>query len=710
MVKYSIFVLTTVLFSQIVLGQEATESDVDFAGIYGDENYVSIATGSVQPIAKAPAVASVITAKQIKASGAKDIDQILEAVPGLHVSRDVIGYNPFYVFRGVYAGFNPQVLMLINGIPITNLFQGDRNVVWGGMPVEAISRIEVIRGPGSALYGADAFAGVINIVTKGPDEIAKNLAGLGFGSNATKNVWLSTTGKKNNVAMSAILELSKTDGSDRLIESDAQSLLDFLTGTRVSAAPGKLNRSGEAADLRTEASYKNWRLRFGGQLRNNIGDGAGAAEVINLDNKFASKRFNIDLTYVEEKLFEDTSLEFQASYFDTTQQVEGDFVLYPAGSTGPFLDASLRPLFPPFPDGVIGTPEIFENHMRLGLHVGYKGIDKHLLTVGTGYYEGEIDKVTEMRNFGINPATGQIILPGEPQVDISDTPYVFITEGERKNYYLYLQDVWLIGNDWELTAGLRHDDYSDFGTTTNPRMALVWSTSYNLTTKFLYGQAFRAPSFAQTRAINNPLILGNINLKPEEIESFEVAFDYRPTYQLIVNTNFFYYDWKNIIQFVPDANGSTRTAQNAGQQTGHGVEFEVNWTASSSLTVVSNFSLQKSKDALVNRPAANSPEKQFYARADWQLPEDWRMNVQFNWVMDRNRASGDPRPMIADYKTVDLTLRKILSESFELGFIVNNAFDEDAREPSPNSDPVPFIPNDLPLPGRTFLAEVRYSF
>ena len=58
--------------------------------------------------------------------------------------------------------------MLINGIPITNLFQGDRNLVWGGMPVEAISRIEVIRGPGSALYGADAFAGVINIVTKTP--------------------------------------------------------------------------------------------------------------------------------------------------------------------------------------------------------------------------------------------------------------------------------------------------------------------------------------------------------------------------------------------------------------------------------------------------------------------------------------------------------------------------------------------------------------
>ena len=156
--------------------QDELNSDVDFAGFYGDEDFVSIATGAVQPIAKAPAVASVITAQQIRNIGARDIDQVLETVPGLHISRSVI-YNPLYIFRGINADFNPQVLMLINGIPLTNLFQGDRNLVWGGMPVEAIERIEVIRGPGSALYGADAFAGVINIVTKGPEEIERNSVG-----------------------------------------------------------------------------------------------------------------------------------------------------------------------------------------------------------------------------------------------------------------------------------------------------------------------------------------------------------------------------------------------------------------------------------------------------------------------------------------------------------------------------------------------------
>ena len=113
--------------------------------LYGDEEMISIATGRLTPINKAPAVATVITAKDIKAIGATDLDEVLETVPGLHVARNFIGYNPVYTFRGIYSDTNPQVLMLVNGIPITNLFLGDRNQIWGGMPVEDIARIEIIQ-------------------------------------------------------------------------------------------------------------------------------------------------------------------------------------------------------------------------------------------------------------------------------------------------------------------------------------------------------------------------------------------------------------------------------------------------------------------------------------------------------------------------------------------------------------------------------------
>ena len=462
--------------------------------------------------------------------------------------------------------------------------------------------------------------------------------------------------------------------------------------------------------LEARSNYKKIKARAGAQIRKDWGDGAGAAETLNPTNRFASERINFDITYTDEELIDNATIEFQTSYLDTSQEVEGDFILYPAGSRGPFFGLDNQPLFGPFPDGIIGNPEIFENHLRLGLKVDYQGFAQHKLTMGAGYYHGEIDKVTEEKNFGLHPDTLLPILPGDPLVDVSDTPLVFLTEDQRENHYLYFQDIWLLDNDWELTAGLRYDNYSDFGSTVNPRIALVWSTSYKLTTKFLYGEAFRAPSFAQTRAINNPLILGNINLKPEQIESFEIAFDYRSNYQLTLNTNFFYYDWTDIIQFVPDINGSTRTAQNAGEQTGYGMEFEVNWSATDNLTIISNFSLQKSTDETLDVAASKSPEKQFYLRGDLALSDDWRVNMQANWVMDRNRMFDDSRPPVDDYIVVDLSLRKLLANSFELGLTLNNLFDEDAREPSPYSEPMPFIPNDLPLSGRTILGEVRYSF
>ncbi|MGV6806472.1 MAG: TonB-dependent receptor, partial [bacterium] len=178
----------SVSFSSINAMDFSQNDESQLSDFYGDDFFVSIATGVSQPINKAPAVASVITADEIVRTGATDLDQLLERIPGLHVARS-IGFNPIYTFRGIHSNFNPQVLMLVNGIPLTHLYQGDRNLVWGGMPVEAISRVEVIRGPGSALYGADAFAGVINIILKQGSEITEASSGVRFGSFNSKSAW-----------------------------------------------------------------------------------------------------------------------------------------------------------------------------------------------------------------------------------------------------------------------------------------------------------------------------------------------------------------------------------------------------------------------------------------------------------------------------------------------------------------------------------------
>lgn len=683
--------------------------------LYGNEEMISIATGNRQPISKAPAVATVITDKDIKAMGATDLDEVLEAVPGLHVARSHSGYNPIYTIRGIYSEFNPEVLLLINGIPITNLFHGDRSQVWGGMPVEAIARVEVIRGPGSAIYGADAFAGVVNISTKSADDIDGIEAGARVGSFGTKDAWGLFGGKAGGFDVAFMLEYHETDGHREIITADMQTALDDdpLISTDASLAPGPVNLQRENLDARIDVSRGNWTARAGLQRRGNVGNGAGVAQALDPNNRFASDRWNADLTYRRE-LGDSWDVSAQLSYLDVSQEVERDLLLFPPGAKLPIGDDGNingpNPTLVDFPDGVIGNPEVFERHYRLDLSAFFLGHAKHNWRFGAGAYYGDLYKVRETKNYGPGVLTGtETTVTAEDVVDVSGTPFVFLPEDDRTNHYLTVQDVWNFANDWELTTGVRYDDYSDFGDTVNPRVALVWSAHHNLTTKLLYGRAFRAPSFAETRKQNNPVARGNPDLKPEEIETIEWAFDYRPTERLQLGLNLFRYWWDDIIVFVPDAGGTT--AANAGEQTGHGAELELTWQASHDLKYAANYAFQEATDETTGDPAGNSPNHQVYARAEWNFLPHWSVIPQANWVGERKRQSGDPREPLDAYTWVDLTLRTTsLGRNTEAALSVRNVFDVDAREPSLHGINGAAIQKDLPLAGRSIYGELRYRF
>ena len=144
----------------------------------------------------------------------------------------------------------------------------------------------------------------------------------------------------------------------------------------------------------------------------------------------------------------------------------------------------------------------------------------------------------------------------------SGTSNIYIPNREREIYYVSLQDEWLFQSDWEMTYGIRIDKYSDFGNTVNPRLALVWATDLNLTSKLLYGRAFRAPSFNELYAINNPSILGNPDLKPETIDTVELVFNYRLNNENRIQLDLFRYDIDDLIQYVRDDSGTSFTTQN----------------------------------------------------------------------------------------------------------------------------------------------------
>lgn len=677
---------------------DATEFFDDF---YGSEEMVAIATGTKTQIYKAPAVASVFTSEQIKNMGATDIDDVLETVPGLHISRNANNYNPIYSFRGVHTIYNPQVLMLVNGIPLTNNFVGNRHQNWAGMPVEAISRIEVIRGPGSAVYGADAFSGVINIITKNADDILKNELSIRAGSNSTSDAWFTFAGRQEDLKYSAILEYHKTDGPDNRIEADGQTFLDSIFGTNVSQAPGRLSLPTENVDFRGEVNYKGLIIRTGYQFRDDFGAGAGLGEALDPEARQRSERFNIDVSY-EKELNDELMLDIQSAYFNTSAEIKNNYSIYPQGAD---LGHGL-----PYTDGFIGNPEVWEKHRRLNMTLAYSGIDKHAIRAGAGFYKGDLYRTKETKNFGLG-ADGNIIIPGSPLQDVSDTPYIFLKETDRINRYLFIQDVWNVANDWELTAGVRYDDYSDFGSTTNPRVALVWSTSLNLSTKLLYGRAFRAPSFVDRGNINNPTALGNPDIQPETMETTELVFDYHPGGGFGAIVNFYRYEWDDIIQFIPNEGATASTAQNYGKQVAYGTEFELNWQLHEQVKLAANYAWSKAENETLDTDVAFVPEQQWYFQLDWKISDNLRVNVKNNLVQNRKRNTGDLRKPIDDYWLADLTIRWTpQAKPFELSLIAKNIFDEDAREPSINNGAVVNLPNDLPLAGRMILGEVRYTF
>jgi iron complex outermembrane receptor protein len=661
-------------------GQGDEEEDLALA--YGDKSFVSIASGARQPIARAPSVATVVTAEDIAAIGAADLDEVLETVPGLHVARSGIGYNPVYTIRGISTQYNPQVLMLVNGIPITGVFAGDRSIIWGGMPVENIARIEVIRGPGSALYGADAFSGVINIITKTAADIDGTQLGVRVGSFKSRDAWVQHGGAWGGFDVAAYLRVGATDGQRQIIAADA------LSGTPFSLAPGPVNLGRDAIDARIDLAREKWRLRAGYQQRDNVGTGAGVASALDPRGGNFGERVSTDLTWQDTNFAPNLDVTAQASYLRITEQ--SDLTLYPPG-------------FPGFPDGLIGNPYKWERHLRFNLSAAYSGLQSHKLRFGAGVQEDDLYRTRETKNFS-TPAPGVLLSLGSV-VDVSDSA-PFLRPHSRRVSHAYVQDEWAFSQDWYLTAGVRHDQYSDFGGTTNPRLALVWETAYNLTSKLLYGRAFRPPSFSELYNINNPVALGNPKLKPETNESVELAFSWQPVSTLQANLNLYRYRMKDILRFVQNPDNS-KTAQNAGRQNGQGLEAELAWEASYSLRLSGNYAQQRSIDEATGLDAGNAPRHHIYARADWRFMPGWTLNAQVNRVADRRREPADTRPAIPDYHTVDLTLRKQKwKNDWDFAFTVRNLFNADAREPSPAPG---LIPNDLPLAPREWRFELRHK-
>ena len=697
----------------LITNQQMEEAERLFSGPVEEDYYrtdavLVSATGSAKPVFLAPSVASVITKEEIKAMGATTLDEVLETVPGLHVYMSPSpNYQTQWSIRGIHANANPHVLLLINGKPVQDLHQGGRPSQFQ-LPVSMISRVEVIRGPGSAVHGADAFAGTINVITKDGQEIAGTQGGYRGGSFSRKDAWVLTGGQYQGWDIAMTLDMMKSDGDDgRVIERDFQTLLDESFGTSASLAPRAMDTQQDTLNAYFGFNKENWQIFLWGWRENDGGTRAGLANAMADGNHLESDALLGSVTYNNDQWLDNWHFDLNLSYLYlkaiTNLQLFPPGALLPIGSDGnlSFTNPAGLTLFT---DGYIGFPIRTQNQYGAESVALYDGIAQHQMRFSIGYQYTET-AYKAYQNWGPGVLDGTQTVVDGTLTDLTGDPRIFMPDVDRRLWYLSAQDEWNFSKGWELTLGARYDHYSDFGGTFNPRAALVWQTRYDLTTKLLYGRAFRAPSFTNMHAQNNPIGLGNPDLDPAILDTLELVFDYRPTADLRLAANLFAYTIDGLIEFLPDEGEATTTSQNARDQKGHGFELEGDWQVTDSLQLSSNMAWQNSEDKESGDPVPNAPGLQAYLAGDWQFLPDWSVNAQWLWVGQRERASGDTRKAVDDYRITNLTLRRqALFEHLDLALAVRNLFDEDVREPSTS-----VIPNDYPMKGREIWAELQIN-
>jgi len=510
---------------------------------------------------------------------------------------------------------------------------------------------------------------------------------VGFrgGSFDTYDGWVQNGGQYGGWDVTLGLEWARSDGDDgRIAEQD---YLYAVGAAALSNAPGPFDTYYETLDTNLQISKEDWDFHLYSQLAESAG-GPGGAQTITYGNDLDQLSLLTDLTYRKDHLFDDWDLSCRLyySYF----HFDAFFQYFPTV----FLNMLGNPIYS-MDDGGIEFAGLYE------------GFNNHKLLLGAGWknYDFEPD---QYKNFG--PAAGANQFG--PLVHVTNPDQIFISDANRQLYYGLAQDEWNLARNWELTAGLRYDEYSDFGSTVNPRVALVWQTTNELVTKFLYGRAFRAPSFAEQYLKNNPVGIGNEDLDPETIQTYELAFEYQPRESVNLKLNLYHYAADDLIALT----GTTlpQVNNNIGEQEGNGFEIELAWQPYEQLILRSNFAYQRSENTTNDHVVHDAPQMQFYLNPHWDFLPHWSLDAQYFWIADRPRAMGDPREEIDDYQLVNLTLRRTnIAEHWDAAVAVRNLFDEDAREPSPYDATAPlgaFIPYDYPLEGMAFWVEVRFHY
>lgn len=621
-----------------------------------------IATRTKLNVDYAPGTISILQSDELLSRGARTVWEALALVPGFEMSMDETG-NRQVLVRGVGRTYSSgNIKLLLNDVALNSELLSLANPLLN-MPVEQVERIEVIRGPGSVMYGESAYMGVVNVITRKQGQ--RVFGALADKDTAAGGGVLALNDAERQFDMNLNVAGWKRDGGGLRAGEDAGYAEGFGA---LSNSPGVANDKYDY-----KSALFNLNLRKFSLTAQWLEDGAGDHFGINSYLPPSEQRIVTRQRHrsVEARqlfaLSDELQAEFRLGWGDFTRQRDRMF-LYPVGVFDPYyyMDLNYR-----------------EQRVNAALDVAWeKGHNTWLM----GWVFNKID--VEEANSKFN---------GEPSFDWLDLSQ------KRLITSFTLQDQFRATDTLTFTAGLRHDRYNDVGSSTTPRLAAVWQAAPGHVLKAQYAEAFRAPTFYELRYGDQ--------IKPETVATRELGYTYRQGGGLARVTVF---DSSLRQQIIFDETAGYFNL--AGASSSRGLELEFERWLSPALKMDSNLALIRTEDYNTGQPTPGAANRLLNLGMEWHPASEYTLDLRLRHVGPRQREVGDLREKLAGYNTVDLTATafNFASRGLTLRAGIKNLFNQTIKVPSTidiYAYPAPNYRDDLAMTqGRSAWVQATYSF
>lgn len=486
--------------------------------VYSFDEVVVTATRTENDVKKVPASTQVITQEDIKRGGATSVRNALSMYANIFQKSKVRGGGHDIIIRGMETKHS---LVMVNGRRISN--EADANGLGNAMSLDRINindveKIEIVRGPSSALYGSEAMGGVLNIITK-PSKEQTLLTGLEHTSEDTSHWWHADTGRIGNFSMTLDARFNKINRSmpDTATESDpygtAQtynaSLNYYVNDHSYVNAYMDYYSQHLKTDMGTPAmkpitlTTSSGKMSLSGQA---MLEGTGS-------KAFKQKNYGISWNGKTDK--NDWQIQAYMSKFNwsTTSNTKVLGSIPPAGMEGMFNYLLQEK----------NTYDFNHDEHNMWAIEGRDSLrvnDHHRVTFGAEYVK---DKVAGTGLGSNGDGVHNITENGKTKSS---------SEKTLSSYAAYLQDEIEYGK-WFIVPAIRYDHHSAYGSHTSPKIGVTYNATDHFRIKANYGDGFKAPSVSQLYYDldmemgrgNWVHLTGNPNLKPEKSKSWDLGVE-----------------------------------------------------------------------------------------------------------------------------------------------------------------------------------------